>query len=137
MQWDDTEHAGFSTGTPWLRVNPNFEHINAAAQVDDPRSVLAHYRALIELRRTEPLVTDGVFTLILPDDDTVFAFTRTLGDRGLLVLANFSSRAVDVPDSAVNSWAGARRLIGNHFDTPPTLEHPVRLRPWEAVVVRK
>jgi oligo-1,6-glucosidase len=137
MQWDDTEHAGFSTGTPWLRVNPNFEHINAAAQVDDPRSVLAHYRALIELRRTEPLVTDGVFTLLLPDDDTVFAFTRTLGDRGLLVLANFSSRAVDVPDSAVNSWAGARLLIGNHFDTPPTLEHPVRLRPWEAVVVRK
>jgi oligo-1,6-glucosidase len=116
---------------------PELRALNAAAQVDDPRSVLAHYRALIELRRTEPLVTDGVFTLLLPADDTVFAFTRTLGDRGLLVLANFSSRAVDVPDSAVNSWAGARLLIGNHFDTPPTLEHPVRLRPWEAVVVRK
>jgi oligo-1,6-glucosidase len=134
MQWDDSENAGFSTGTPWLRVNPNFVHINAAAQLDDPRSVLAHYRALISLRRTEPLLTDGVFTLLLPGDDTIYAFTRTQADRGLLVLANVSSHSVAVPDTAVRSWSGSRLVIANYPDTPPVLGRSVRLRPWEAVV---
>jgi oligo-1,6-glucosidase len=135
MQWDDTENSGFSTGTPWLRLNPNFEYVNVAAQLDDPRSVLAHYRALIALRKTEPLVTDGVFTLLLPDDPTIYAFTRTLSDRGLLVLANFSSAAVAVPDEALRDWFDSRLVIANYADTLPTLQHSARLRPWEAVVM--
>ena len=135
MQWDDTENAGFSAGTPWLRTNPNFVRINVAAQLHDPGSVFAHYRALIALRRKEPLVTDGVFTLLLPDDPTIYAFTRTQAERGLLVLANFSSDAVVVPDGAVADWWGSRLVIGNYPDTPPTLRSPIRLRPWEAVVM--
>ncbi|GAA1228056.1 glycoside hydrolase family 13 protein [Pseudonocardia alaniniphila] len=137
MQWDDTENAGFSTGTPWLATNPNFVHINAAAQLHDPASVFAHYRALIALRRTEPLVTDGVFTLLLPDDPAIYAFTRTHAERGLLVLANFSSDAVAVPDGAMAGWPGSPLVIGNYPDSPPTLHRSVRLRPWESVVVRR
>ncbi|MCI2417427.1 alpha-glucosidase [Saccharopolyspora sp. K220] len=136
MQWDDTENAGFSTGIPWLPVNPNSTSINAAAQEKDPDSVLAHYRALIELRKTEPLVTDGAYTLLLPDDETIFAFTRTSAESGLLVLANFSSHDIDVPDHAVDEWSGARLIIGNYLHTPPVLPKSVHLRPWEAIVTK-
>ncbi|MGP4020644.1 glycoside hydrolase family 13 protein [Saccharopolyspora sp. 5N708] len=137
MQWDDTENAGFTTGTPWLPVNPNFTNINAAAQEEDPNSVLAHYRALIELRKSEPLVTDGTYTLLLPDDNKIFAFTRTSAEQGLLVLANFSSHDINVPDQAIDGWAGARTLLGNYPHTPPDLPQSVHLRPWEAIITKK
>ena len=76
MQWDASPHAGFTTGTPWIAVNPDHPEVNAAAQVDDPGSVFSHYRRLISLRHTEPAVAHGDFTMLLPDDDAVYAFTR-------------------------------------------------------------
>src|SRR3712207_4966705 len=102
MQWDSSPHAGFTAGTPWLAVNPNHTDINAGAQRADPDSVLSHYRRLIELRHREPAVVHGDFTMLLPDDYRVYAFTRRLGAVELLVLGNFSSAAVpaDVPDGA-------------------------------------
>ena len=90
MQWDASPHAGFTTGTPWIGVNPNYLEVNAASQVDDPDSVFAHYRRLIALRHDEPAVAHGDFTMLLPDDDAVYAFTRRLGEVELLVLGNFS-----------------------------------------------
>jgi oligo-1,6-glucosidase len=90
VQWDDSPHAGFTTGTPWIDVNPNYREINAAAQVDDPHSVFSHYRRLIELRHREPVVAHGDFTMLLPDDEAVYAFTRRLGRVELLVLGNFT-----------------------------------------------
>ena len=136
MQWDASPHAGFTTGTPWIAVNPNYRQVNAAAQVDDPASVFAHYRRLIALRHDEPVVAHGDFTMLLPDDDVVYAFTRRLpddprGDVELLVLGNFSGTAahVDVP-----GWAGAEVVLGNYPDTP---SDPGSLRPWEATVHRR
>ena len=93
MQWDASEHAGFTTGTPWLAVNPNHREINAEAARADPDSVFHHYRRLIELRHAEPAVAHGDFTMLLPDDERVYAFTRRLGGIELLVLGNFSGRA--------------------------------------------
>ena len=78
MQWDDSPHAGFTTGEPWLSVNPNHTEINAAAQYDDPDSVFHHYRRLIELRHDEPAVAHGDFTMLVPDHEQLYAFTRTL-----------------------------------------------------------
>src|SRR3712207_4019088 len=114
MQWDGSEHAGFTTGTPWLPANPNHAEINAEAAMGDRDSVFHHYRRLIALRHDEPVVAHGAFTMLLPDDERVYAFTRRLGDVVLLVLANFSGAAVtpDVPDA--DAWAAAEVLLGNY-----------------------
>ena len=85
VQWDGSANAGFTTGTPWIPVNPNAAAINAAAELADPDSVFHHYRRLIELRHTEPVVAHGDFTMLLPNDEHVYAFTRRLGDVELLV----------------------------------------------------
>jgi oligo-1,6-glucosidase len=137
MQWDASQHAGFTAGTPWMPANPNHVEINAADQQADEDSVFHHYRRLIALRHTEPAVAHGDFTLLLPDDERVYAFTRRLGEVTLLVLGNFSSSVVpstelaELPDAA--AWAGAELLIGNY----PAPDHDLTLRPWEARVYRR
>jgi oligo-1,6-glucosidase len=136
MQWDDGPTAGFTTGTPWLPVNPNSTEINAAAQVDDPGSVFAHYRRLIELRHELPVVAHGDFTMLLPGDERVYAYTRRLDEDELLVLANFSDGEVpvDLPDP--HRWADAELLLGNYPDPAGGSGAPSALRGWEAVVYR-
>ncbi|HEY6747379.1 MAG TPA: alpha-glucosidase [Mycobacteriales bacterium] len=136
MQWDASPAAGFTTGTPWLAVNPNSVEVNAAAQAGDPDSVFSHYRRLIDLRHTEPVVADGDFAMLLPEHETVYAFTRSYEGVSLLVLGNFAPApaAVEVPAQ----WAGAPVLLGNLPD--PAGVGPggaVTLRPWEARVLRR
>ncbi len=136
VQWDGSPNAGFSTGTPWFPVNPNYPQINAAEQWADPESVLHHYRALIELRHTEPAVVHGDFTMLLPDDPVVYAFTRRLADVELLVLANFSADPViaQLPDAP--SWDAAELLLTNVTD-PPKSPATTPLRPWESRILRR
>jgi oligo-1,6-glucosidase len=138
MQWDGSAAAGFSTGTPWIAVNPNFPEINAAAQVDDPASVLAHYRAVIELRHTDPVVAHGDFTMLLPTDDRVYAFTRSWQGSTLLVLANFSGEQAAAPVPDESAWAHAELVLGNY---PPdaAADDPdaIVLRPWESRIYRR
>jgi len=132
MQWDDSEHAGFTTGRPWLALNPNYPGINAAAAEADPGSVLHYYRRLIELRHAEPAVAHGDFTMLLPHDEQVYAFTRGYEDVELLVVVNMSADRVtpDVPEA--EQWATAELLLGN-LDPGEGLE----LAPWEARVYRR
>ena len=133
MQWDATPQAGFTTGTPWLPVNPNHGWLNAATQVGVRGSVFEHYRALIRLRHTDPVVVDGDFTLLLPDDPDLWAFTRSLqGGPGLLVVANCSGHSRAVP-TELAAWAEAEVVLGNYADVPDSGE----LRPWEARVLRR
>jgi oligo-1,6-glucosidase len=133
MQWDTSPNAGFTTGTPWLAVNPNYTEINAAAAVADPDSVYHYYRRLIELRHTEPAVVDGDFTLLLPSDERLYAFTRRLNGTELLVIGNFSSDTVrpDIEDAA--TWANAELLLTNTVAPPDDLT----LAPWQAVIYRR
>lgn len=133
VQWDGSSHAGFTTGEPWIEVNPNHAQINAAAQRDDPDSVLAHYRRLIVLRHEEPAVALGDFAMLLPDDEHVYAFTRTLDGVSLLVLVNVSGeeRAVALPETDL--WRGAELLLGNR--SAAAVDDV--LRPWEARVHRR
>ena len=133
MQWDDSAHAGFSTGDPWLPVNPNHTEVNAAAQTADPDSVFHHYRRLIELRHDEPVVALGDFTMLLPDDEVVYAFTRSLDDVELLVLANFSGEPVR-PGLDTTAWADADVLLDNVDGAGCRCG---RLEPWQAVVLRR
>jgi len=132
MQWDDSPNAGFTTGTPWLAVNPNHKDINAAAAVADPDSVFHHYRKLIELRHTEPVVAHGDFTMLLPNDEHVYAFTRSLDGVELLTLGNFTGRSIPVD---LPGWAGEKLLLGNY--PPDGNDGGIVLRPWEARVYRR
>ncbi len=136
MQWDGSAQAGFTNGTPWLPVNPNATEINAAAERTDANSVFHHYRKLIALRHDLPVVAMGGFTMLLPDDPTIYAFTRHLDGVTLLVVANFSGAdaLVDLPDAV--AWARSELLLGNYpMNRMPPMD--ITLRPWEARIYRR
>ena len=130
MQWDDSPNAGFTAGTPWLKVNPNYTDINAAQQVDDPDSVFSYYRQLIALRKSHPVLTEGDFTLLEPEHPRLFVYCRRNATCQLLVVCNFSDNETEwtLPDG----WADAERLIGNYEPGPAG-----RLRPWEAMMLER
>lgn len=130
MQWDASDTAGFTDGTPWLPVTANHAEINAAAQVGDPGSVFNHYRALIGLRHELEVVQHGRFQLLLGDHEQLFCFTRTLGEERLLVLANWSSAPVALP-SELPSHADAELLLGTHADPADGV-----LAGWESRIYR-
>jgi oligo-1,6-glucosidase len=136
MQWDGSEHAGFTTGTPWIAVNPNHAEINAELARADPGSVFDHYRRLIELRRSDPVVALGDFTMLLADHERVYAFTRRLGDAELLVLGNFGGEPVTIAVPGAERWRGAELVLGNTPDPAP-LGAELTLAPWEARVHRR
>jgi len=131
VQWDASHNAGFTTGTPWLAVNPNYPQINAEAQVADPNSVWQHYRKLISLRHDEALVTDGEFSLLLPDHPALWAFTRSGAEGTLLVLANWSTEPVALPVDELPELTGAQLLLGTHDDQTDSA-----LQPWESRILR-
>jgi oligo-1,6-glucosidase len=136
MQWNDGPHAGFTSGTPWLPVNPNYVDINAAAQVTDAHSVYAHYRRLIALRHEHLVVAHGDFTLLAPDDPVVYAFLRRLGQVEWLVAANFSADTAGLELPEPDRWTGAELMLGNYPDPQPNGDR-LDLRPWEAVVLNR
>ena len=134
MQWDGSEHAGFTSGEPWIPVNPNHTEINAEGAVADPGSVFHHYRKLIELRHAEPAVAFGDFTMLLEDDPRLYAFTREFEGTELLVLVNVSGEpasAAGIPDA--DAWAAAELVLTNAEPEPRVLE----LGAWEARVYRR
>jgi oligo-1,6-glucosidase len=130
VQWDASPSAGFTTGTPWLPVNPDHVEWNAAAQRRDPQSVLAHYRRLIALRHENPVVALGDFAMLLPEHDDVYAFTRTLDGEVLLVVCNLSRTPYPLAELLPQAASG-RLVLGNLPD-----EDPETLRPWEARLLR-
>jgi oligo-1,6-glucosidase len=133
MQWNMAPHGGFTTGTPWLAVNPNYIEINAAAETAQPDSVYHYYRRLIELRHTEPAVVEGDFTMLLPHDERLYAFTRRLGSTELLVIGNFSADTVGAEIDDALDWAAAELVLTNTAAPADGLT----LGPWQAVVYRR
>ena len=131
VQWDATMHAGFTTGTPWIAVNPNHDKINAAAARLDPESVFAHFKRLVALRKASEVVREGRFELLLADHEQVWAFTRTLGDEVILVLANCSSADAALPLDALPDLGDAELVLGTHEEARLTT-----LAAWESRILR-
>ena len=125
MQWDDTAHAGFTTGTPWLPVNENYPAVNAAAEEKDANSVLAYYKKLIRLRTEHPLLLRGKYEELLKDSEQIYAFARTEGNRRTVTAVNFTTEQAALPAELLRGT----RLIGNYADAPL-----YALRPLEAIV---
>jgi oligo-1,6-glucosidase len=137
VQWDASGGAGFTSGTPWIAVNPDHVDINAAAQVGADGSVFEHYRQLIALRHADPVVTDGEFELLLPDHPAIWAFVRRGGDAELLVAANFSADAVSDVLPLDAGWADATVVLSSHPDRSPQPPPELALAPWESVIWRR
>ena len=138
VQWDSSPGAGFTTGTPWLAINPDHNEVNAAAQVGDPGSVFEHYRRLIALRHADPVVTDGDFELLLADHPSIWAFVRRGSDAELLVAANFSSDVVSAALPLDGDWADAAVVLTSLDGDAPLRPPPeLKLRPWESAVWRR
>jgi oligo-1,6-glucosidase len=140
VQWDGSANAGFSPGTPWIGVNPDYVSVNADAEVGVDGSVFEHYRALIALRHTEPAVTDGTFELLLPEHPTIWAFTRRSRDTELLVAANFSGDPVTTELPVEAGWAGAEVALASdpaRAAGPTLTPADLTLAPWESVIWRR
>ncbi|WP_337606233.1 alpha-glucosidase [Claveliimonas sp.] len=129
MQWDESRHAGFTKGTPWIAVNPNYREINAAREMADPDSVFRYYQKLIRLRKEYPVFTDGVFSLLLEEDEQIFAYTRTDEESELLVWANFTDRPAQC--TWPEEWKEAEVLLSNYDSSMKANE----LRPYETVMM--
>ncbi len=130
MQWSGAKNAGFTAGTPWFTVNPNYTEINAEEALADPNSVFYFYQKLIALRKAYPVFRDGDFTLLDPDSEAVFAYTRKTAEEELLVVCNFTGEAVPYPLPA--GFEGGELLIANY----PAPEAGT-LRPWECLMLRR
>ncbi|WP_127996330.1 glycoside hydrolase family 13 protein [Piscinibacter defluvii] len=136
MQWDATPNAGFTSGTPWIAVNPNHAEINVAAEYDDPDSVFQHYRRLIALRRSQPALVYGRYRPILAEHPQIYAWLRTLYDDRLLVVCNFTASPAEfrLPDELdVVRWP---LLIANYAVDPAQDLRCFALRPYEARIHR-
>ena len=123
MQWDDSANAGFTTGTPWIKVNDNYDKINAKSQVDDPDSIFSCYK---KLRKDYPVFVDGKFTLLLEDDENIFAYSRKNEEKTMIVVCNFFDKEIPMP--LAKECEGMEVLISNYKDTSDMSV----LRPYEA-----
>jgi oligo-1,6-glucosidase len=132
MQWDGSTNAGFTSGTPWLPVNPNFTEINVQVEDSDSNSVLNHFRAMTELRKQNPILVYGSYELLMPEHSTVYAYTRTMDDKKLLVLLNFSKESSTV--SLDKDWAASPILINNYNDID-IIDNSLKLKPFQAVIL--
>lgn len=131
MHWNDGENAGFTTGTPWIRVAPNYTEINAADQMQRPDSVRSYYKKLIALRKADPVFVDGDFQPVLLEREDLFAYRRTNGDKTLTVIANFTGEEIRIPCELLE---GAENPLIHNYDSVPV--NGV-LRPYEALMTLK
>lgn len=132
MQWDDSANAGFTTGTPWIKVNSNYKTVNAKQQTTDPDSVFSYYKELIRLRHENDIIVYGEYELLEPQNEELFIYTRTWNNERLMVLCNFTDKDVVIPAAVMAQIpADAQILISNHVGNLEAV-----LRPYEARVYR-
>ena len=132
MQWDDSANAGFTTGTPWIKVNSNYKTVNAKQQTTDPDSVFSYYKELIRLRHENDIIVYGEYELLEPQNEELFIYTRSWNNEQLMVLCNFTEKDIVIP-AAVTAQipADAQILISNYVGNLESV-----LRPYEARVYR-
>lgn len=129
MQWDASENAGFTTGTPWIALNPNYKKINVADQLKRDNSVFHYYQKLIKLRKEYEIIVYGKYELLLPDDENIYAYVRTLGNQKLLTVCNFS-KAEQRFDCC--GYENAKVLISNY---DRDVREDGTLKPYETAVL--
>jgi oligo-1,6-glucosidase len=133
MQWDDSENAGFTIGTPWIKVNPNYKEINVKKAVEDKNSVFHYYKQLIQLRKDHEIVVYGKYNLIDENDPEIFAYTREHNGKTLLVICNFygNEPSFEIPEELKKQ--SYKHLLGNYsFEETDSV---LTLRPYESQIL--
>ncbi|MDW4239907.1 alpha-glucosidase [Staphylococcus saprophyticus] len=132
MQWNQNKNAGFSDHQPWFPVNPNYQQINVAEQQDNPNSILNFYKAMIQLKKSDDVYTYGKFDLVDTTNEQVFAYTRTLDDKHILIVGNLTDQitSLNMPDYMSNH--SNHILLHNYKDRAINMN---ALRPFEAFVL--
>lgn len=125
MQWDDTENAGFTTGTPWIKVNPNYKTINAKSQTSDKNSIFTYYKNLIAFRKEYPVFVDGDFEMLLEENEHLFVYKRTTEDAKLYVFCNFYGETETC--DMLEEMQDKKLLISNYAEQEDNI-----LKPYEA-----
>ncbi|MBN1066481.1 alpha-glucosidase [Clostridium botulinum] len=131
MQWNSSVNAGFTTGTPWIKVNPNYNEINAESQINDKDSIFNYYKELIKIRKDNEIIVYGNYDLILEDSEEIYAYVRTLNEEQLLVICNFSSNTSEfkLPNNIKLKYK--KLLIANYDECKEETLENISLRPYE------
>ena len=135
MQWDNSKNAGFTTGTPWLKVNPNYQSINVKDQLADETSVLAYYKKLLALRKSEEykeVFIYGTFTPLFENEENIFAYERKTNDKSVMVLANFGSKETVLHLGKTLSLS----ILLNNLAEPIVKNDEITLLPCQVIVVQ-
>lgn len=132
MQWNAEKHAGFTTGDPWISEEHNYEQINVEVEKDDPDSVLAFYKKLIQLRKSMPVISEGNIHFLTGEPEAVLGYERSYGEKKLLVLCNLKEEPVEM--KLTEGWKEKKVLLGNYEETQVS-DEKVELRAYEVVVL--
>ncbi|MCM3357282.1 alpha-glucosidase [Psychrobacillus sp. MER TA 171] len=133
MQWDNTDNAGFTTGTPWMKVNPNYSSINVEAQIKDEHSIYHFFKSMIKLRKEHEVFVYGAYNLLLETDPDVYVYTRYLDNVFAVVLCNFRNKTVELDLHEVEQ-KDYRLVLSNFEGAPHTLTKKATLKPYETRV---
>ena len=133
-QWDGSKNAGFTTGKPWLKVNPNYKEINLEADKKDPNSVFRFYQKLLQLRKENPAFIEGDLQFYREDSDKLIIYTRCCEEQKMLVIANKSDEALEFSLPAELTALGWKRILTNREETTPSLEGGRKWLPWETEI---
>jgi oligo-1,6-glucosidase len=131
MQWNKEENAGFSSGKPWLKINPNYSDINVEEQEKDPQSTLNYFRKLVQLRKKEPTLVYGKYTLLDKNNPKVFSYSRELDGKELVILLNFTANNASYN---LDFKLDNEKIILDNYNTKTILKHAVLL-PYQAIIV--
>lgn len=132
MQWDTSPNAGFTTGVPWLPVNDKHKYINVVKQQDNPNSILNHFRKMVKIRKENLVLVYGTYELLAAEHPDIYAYTRTLKDKKMLVLLNFTDHGSSIELPEVR---GISEILINNYDDMSNENGKVTLKPYQAVIV--
>ncbi|WP_342559586.1 alpha-glucosidase [Psychrobacillus sp. FSL W7-1457] len=133
MQWNSTDNAGFTTGTPWMKVNPNYSSINVEAQLKDEHSIYHFFKSMIKLRKEHEVFVYGAYDLLLETDPDVYVYTRYLDNVFAVILCNFRNKTVELDLHEVEQ-KDYRLVLSNFEGAPDTLTGMATLKPYETRV---
>ncbi len=134
MQWSEEANAGFTTGSPWLKVNQNYQKINVADQQQNPESILNFYKKMVQLKKANEVFTYGRYELLLADDPQVYAYTRALGEEKVMVIANLTMKPAMIELDIAREFK--QLLLNNYEVSPHTSISKLSLKPYETRVYR-
>ena len=134
MQWDAGPNAGFSSAAPWITPPKNYQTINAAAELQDPDSILNYYKKLIRLRKERPVVAEGDISFFREARPEIFAYRRTLGTEQIAVINNLTAQTLEVDDLP---WADTPVRVMGNYPVMELRDGHLALRPYESVVLER